>query len=35
LDILNVSLMPVPNKLTNSFFRSIAIGIAAATCVEA
>ena len=34
-EYLNVSLMPVPNRLTNSFFFWIAIGIAAAIWVEA
>src|SRR5271165_1761892 len=35
LGYLKLSLTPVPNRLTNSFFRPIAIGIAAAIWVEA
>ena len=31
----NASLMPVPDKPMNNFFRAIAIGIAAAIWVEA
>src|SRR5947209_3042853 len=35
LSYLNSSLMPVPNRLRNSFFLSIITGIAGAICVDA